>query len=66
MEHTLDSRDSRESPPPGKVLPFLEYLRNTFYTADDHAYALDLDTPPPRTGWQRPLEAHEKVMSEVL
>jgi hypothetical protein len=45
---------------------FLEYLRNTFYTAEDHAYALDLDTPPPRTGWQRPLEAHEKVMSEVL
>jgi hypothetical protein len=24
---------------------FLEYLRTTFYTAEDHAYALDLDTP---------------------
>jgi hypothetical protein len=45
---------------------FLEYLRNTFNIAEDHTYALVLDTPPPQTGWQRPLEAHEKVMSEVL
>ena len=45
---------------------FLEYLRNTVYTAEDHAYALDLDVPPPRRVRLRPLEAHERVMSAML
>jgi hypothetical protein len=35
---------------------FLMYLRNTFYTADEHSKSLSLDLAPP--AHRRPLEAH--------
>ena len=39
------------------------YLRNTFYTAKDHAVALDLDLSPPTPDGIRPLEQHKQMLA---
>ena len=44
---------------------FLMYLRNTFYTADEHSKALGLDLPPPPLSALRPLEPHEDALSAM-
>jgi len=41
---------------------FLMYLRNTFYTADQHTQALTLGLDPPARGDARPLEPHESFL----
>lgn len=43
---------------------FLMYLRNTFYTADEHVKALDLEITP-SDHEQRALEQHEILMSQA-
>lgn len=43
---------------------FLMYLRNTFYTADEHSKSLSLDMAPP--AHRRPLEQHEAVFQQVM
>jgi len=40
---------------------FLMYLRNTFYTADQHTKAITLGLDPPGCGLTRPLEPHEAL-----
>jgi hypothetical protein len=42
---------------------FLMYLRNTFYTADDHAKALDLELSPHTSAERRQLEEHELIFA---
>jgi hypothetical protein len=42
---------------------FLMYLRNTFYTADEHSKSLSLDLAP--AALRRPLEAHEAMFQQV-
>ena len=44
---------------------FLMYLRNTFYTADQHSTALSLDIAPPTLADLRPLEPHEDVLTAI-
>ncbi|KAL3779516.1 hypothetical protein HJC23_011152 [Cyclotella cryptica] len=44
---------------------FLMYLRNTFYTADQHSKALSLDITPPTLADLRPLEPHEDVLTAI-
>jgi hypothetical protein len=39
------------------------YLRNTFYTADQHTNAVTLGLDPPTQGLTRPLEQHEAIIS---
>ena len=41
---------------------FLMYLRNTFYTADQHTKAITLGLDPPTRGYARPLEPHEELL----
>ncbi len=41
---------------------FLMYLQNTFYTADQHSKALDIDIAPPSLTDLRPLEPHEDAL----
>jgi hypothetical protein len=41
---------------------FLMYLRNTFYTADQHTKAITLGLDPPDRSIARPLEPHESVL----
>ena len=41
---------------------FLMYLRNTFYTADQHTKAITLGLDPPKRGYARPLEPHEELL----
>ena len=41
---------------------FLMYLRNTFYTADQHTKAITLGLDPPERSITRPLEAHESLL----
>jgi hypothetical protein len=45
---------------------FLMYLRNTFYTADQHSTALHLDIPPPSSTELRPLEPHEDALTAFV
>jgi hypothetical protein len=42
---------------------FLMYLRNTFYTADQHTTAITLGLDPPSRDLARPLETHETILS---
>ena len=42
---------------------FLMYLRNTFYTADQHTNAVTLGLDPPAQELARPLEPHEAIIS---
>jgi len=42
---------------------FLMYLRNTFYTADQHTTAITLGLDPPSRDITRPLESHETILS---
>jgi hypothetical protein len=44
---------------------FLMYLRNTFYTADQHSKALDIDIAPPSLTDLRPLEPHEDALAAM-
>jgi len=44
---------------------FLMYLRNTFYTADQHSKALDIDLAPPSPMESRPLEPHEDALAAM-
>ena len=44
---------------------FLMYLRNTFYTADQHSNALNLDIPSPSLSELCPLEPHEEALSTL-
>jgi hypothetical protein len=44
---------------------FLMYLRNTFYTADQHSKALSIDITPPTTADTRPLEPHEDMLGAL-
>ena len=39
------------------------YLRNTFYTADQHTNAVTLELDPPGQELARPLEPHESIIS---
>jgi len=41
---------------------FLMYLRNTFYTADQHTKAITLGLDPPVRGLVRPLEPHKALL----
>jgi hypothetical protein len=41
---------------------FLMYLRNTFYTADQHTKAITLGLDPPTRRCARPLEPHEELL----
>lgn len=41
---------------------FLMYLRNTFYTADQHTNAVTLGLDPPTQELARPLEPHEAIL----
>ena len=41
------------------------YLRNTFYTADQHSKALDIDLAPPSPMESRPLEPHEDALAAM-
>ena len=41
---------------------FLMYLRNTFYTADQHTQAITLGLDPPEPSVARPLEPHETAL----
>ena len=41
------------------------YLRNTFYTADQHSQALSIDITPLSLAEMRPLEPHEDVLSAL-
>jgi hypothetical protein len=41
---------------------FLMYLRNTFYTADQHTKAITLGLDPPDRSIARPLEPHESLL----
>jgi hypothetical protein len=41
---------------------FLMYLRNTFYTADQHTAAITLGLDPPSGDITRPLETHETIL----
>jgi hypothetical protein len=45
---------------------FLMYLRNTFYTADQHSTALDIDIAPPSSTDLRPLEPHEDILAAMV
>jgi hypothetical protein len=78
MEQTLDLHDMGKPLPSSKVIRFLypkqttlalerfsRVLTQHLFATEDHAYAFNLNTPPSRIGWQRPLEA-QKVVSEVL
>jgi hypothetical protein len=38
------------------------YLRNTFYTADQHTNAVTLGLDPPTQELARPLEPHEAIL----
>jgi hypothetical protein len=38
------------------------YLRNTFYTTDQHTKAVTLDLDPPNRSIARPLEPHESFL----
>jgi hypothetical protein len=38
------------------------YLRNTFYTADQHTAAITLGLDPPSGDITRPLETHETIL----
>ena len=42
---------------------FLMYLRNTFYTADQHTTAITLGLDPPSRDITRPLKTHETILS---
>ena len=42
---------------------FRMYLRNTFYTADQHTTAITLGLDPPSRDITRPLESHETILS---
>ena len=42
---------------------FLMYLRNTFYTANQHTKAITLGLDPPPWGLAWPLEPHESILS---
>lgn len=42
---------------------FLMYLRNTFYTADEHSKSLSMDMAPPPQ--RRPLEDHEAALQMI-
>ena len=42
---------------------FLMYLRNTFYTADQHTNAVTLGLDPPAQELARPLEPHKAIIS---
>lgn len=44
---------------------FMMYLRNTFYTAKDHASALDLVLSPHTPADVRPLEEHEQMIART-
>ena len=44
---------------------FLMYLRNTFYTADDHTKALDIGISPQQPSDFRPAEYHETFIAEL-
>ena len=41
---------------------FLMYLRNTFFTADQHTNAVTLGLNPPVQELARPLEPHESII----
>ena len=41
---------------------FLMYLRNTFYSADQHTKAITLGLDPPTREYTRPLEPHEELL----
>jgi hypothetical protein len=41
---------------------FLMYLRNTFYTADQHTKAITLSLDPPDRNVSRPLKPHESLL----
>jgi hypothetical protein len=41
---------------------FLMYLRNTFYTADQHTKAITLGLDPPDRSIARPLKPHESFL----
>jgi hypothetical protein len=41
---------------------FLMYLRNTFYTADQHTKAITLGLNAPNRSAARPLEPHEVLL----
>jgi DNA-dependent RNA polymerase auxiliary subunit epsilon len=43
---------------------FLMYLRNTFYTANDHTKALDIGISPQQPSDFRPAEDHESIIAE--
>ena len=42
------------------------YLRNTFYTADQHTQAITLGLDPPNRDVSRPLEPHESLLCNRL